>query len=76
MAPRKNKTFSRQQNIWIVTSYGEFKNPATLRREFRKYFSDDSRKAPYLSITFQLTYSTVSKCILLLNYSNLFNIFL
>ena len=26
MTPRKNQTFSHQQNIWIVTNYGEFKS--------------------------------------------------
>ena len=25
--PRKNQTFSHQQNIWIVTNYREFKSP-------------------------------------------------
>ena len=35
---KKNQTLSHQQNIWIVTNYGEFKSLTTLRREFRKHF--------------------------------------
>ena len=38
MPPIKNETFSHQQNIWIVTSYREFKSPTALRREFCKHF--------------------------------------
>ena len=38
MPPRKNQTFWRQQNIWIVTNYREFKSPTALTSEFRKHF--------------------------------------
>ena len=38
MPPRKNQIFSHQQNVWIVTNYGEFKSPTALRREFQKHF--------------------------------------
>ena len=34
MPPTENRTFSHQQNIWIVTNYAEFKSPTALRREF------------------------------------------
>ena len=37
MPPIKNKTFSHQQNIWIVANCGEFKSPTALRMEFRKH---------------------------------------
>ena len=47
MPPRKNQTFSHQQNIWIVTNYGEFKSPTALRREFRKYFKLSPRQLPH-----------------------------
>ena len=33
MPPRKYQTFSHQQNIWIVTNYGEFK--VQLRKHFK-----------------------------------------
>ena len=46
MPPRKNQTFSHQQNIRIVTKYGEFKSPIALRREFRKHFKLSPRNFP------------------------------
>ena len=30
MLARKNQTFSHQQNIWIVTNFGEFKSSTAL----------------------------------------------
>ena len=47
MPPRKNQIFSHQQNIWIVTNYGEFKSPTALRREFRKHFKLSLRQLPH-----------------------------
>ena len=32
MPPRRNQIFSHQQNIWIVTDYGEFKSATALRK--------------------------------------------
>ena len=39
MPPRKNQTFSHQQNIWIVTNCGEFKSSTALRMEFRNHLN-------------------------------------
>ena len=47
MPPRKNQTFSHQQNIWFVTNYGEFKSPTALKREFCKHFKLSPRQLPY-----------------------------
>ena len=35
MPSRKNQTFSHQQNIWIVTNYGEFKIPTAMSKHFK-----------------------------------------
>ena len=51
MPPRKNHTFSHQQNIWIVTYYGKFKSPTALRKEFCKHFKLSPRQLPH-SYTF------------------------
>ena len=47
MPPRKNQIFLHQQNILIVTNYGEFKNPTALRMEFRKHFKLSPRQLPH-----------------------------
>ena len=44
--PRKNQTFSDQQNIWVVTNYGEFKSLTALRGEFGKHFKLSPRQLP------------------------------
>ena len=46
MPPRKNQTFTEQQNIWIISNYEEFKSPTVLRREFRKHFKLSPRRLP------------------------------
>ena len=46
MPPRKNKTFSHQQNICIVTNCGEFESSNALRREFGKHFKLSPRQLP------------------------------
>ena len=53
MPPRKNQTFSHQQNNWIVTDYVELKNPTALRREFRKHFKLSSLSASSLLLFLQ-----------------------
>ena len=47
MHPRKNQVFSHQQNIWILTNYGEFKSSTALRREFRMHFKLSARQLPH-----------------------------
>ena len=47
MPPRKNQTYSHQQNIWVVSNYGEFKSPTTLRWKFRKHFKFWLRQLPH-----------------------------
>ena len=47
MLPRTNQTFSYQQNIWIVTNYGEFKSSPALKMGFRKNFKLSPRQLPH-----------------------------
>ena len=44
--PWKNRTFSHQQSIWIVTNNGEFKSSTASKREFRKHFKLSPRQLP------------------------------
>ena len=51
---RRIQIFSHQQNIWIVTNYGEFKSPTDLRREFRKHFKLSPCQLPHSNAFFRV----------------------